>query len=559
MSEEAVKPPQEITDRMSIQHKAVCLKAGVIPGTSYALKFCEYLLGTGSTDWFVVGEKNTKFKGKELKEYKKAWLKERAGAKSDAEAADAQLQSSQSKEAIAAAEEAEKQANTTKEKLTAQQNKLSTIKQQIRKLEREKNDVVRTQAGSSKEGLIKQLDTQIKQYQDQIKSVEQSIESTKKLLDIEKELAKEAEKEAKEFAQGNKWWYKQLVKYKQEEFKLTAEKEGKRAKKVLDEYNVEDIITLSVYANDYFSKSKGRLCWTDFDSDETLGDRLKSFSGDIWKKYPSITSIKNDLPAEVLEKAEAITPDTSAAMLQGAISNTFECAMAGKELIQNPEILLQRATFLADVTTAALNKLTTRVTDAVTMSIAQITDVSCITRIPADAAQEMMKHILTADQVMALITKALNDDSIKDEATKMIEDKINATKDKINEKVQEINFLIGDKLSAFNKMVGDVKGAINQASDWYIDNVNKLENQIEKEAMKAISDVTLNLLDTKFQFVDATVEAMAYNLVMPVNEALIKVQLEVLRKITQAIKKATAIAKAAAQKAVMFLLGFLGA
>jgi hypothetical protein len=35
--------------------------------------------------------------------------------------------------------------------------------------------------------------------------------------------------------------------------------------------------------------------------------------------------------------------------------------------------------------------------------------------------------------------------------------------------------------------------------------------------------------------------------------------LEVLRKITQAIKKATAIAKAAAQKAVMLILGMFGA
>ena len=52
-----------ITNRTSIEHKSVCIKAGIIPGTGYASGFCEYLLGTGATDWYV--DDNGKIKKKD--------------------------------------------------------------------------------------------------------------------------------------------------------------------------------------------------------------------------------------------------------------------------------------------------------------------------------------------------------------------------------------------------------------------------------------------------------------------------------------------------------------
>ena len=114
---------------------------------------------------------------------------------------------------------------------------------------------------------------------------------------------------------------------------------------------------------------------------------------------------------------------------------------------------------------------------------------------------------------------------------------------------------------AFNKTIAkEFYDVLQQeASDWYIDNINKLEIQYEKEAVKAISDVTANVLDTKYQFRDNAVDVISYNLVIPVNEAMIKVQLEVIRALVQAMKRIEAIAKALIEKALMMLMGLLGA
>ena len=107
--------------------------------------------------------------------------------------------------------------------------------------------------------------------------------------------------------------------------------------------------------------------------------------------------------------------------------------------------------------------------------------------------------------------------------------------------------------------MADIKAVSNQSADWYIDNVNSIERKLEKEALKTISDVTVNALDMKFQFRDTAVDVLAYNLVIPVNETLIKVQLEIIRALVQATKRAIAIAKAMAEKAIMQLLGLFGA
>ena len=49
---------------------------------------------------------------------------------------------------------------------------------------------------------------------------------------------------------------------------------------------------------------------------------------------------------EIVNNANAITPDASAAMLKGAISNTFEAAMLGKELLSSPELVQRRISIL---------------------------------------------------------------------------------------------------------------------------------------------------------------------------------------------------------------------
>ena len=133
---------------------------------------------------------------------------------------------------------------------------------------------------------------------------------------------------------------------------------------------------------------------------------------DIWKKFPTATSIRNDMNKAILDEAEAITPNASTAMLKGAVSNTFEMAALGKELIENPDLLKQRGLLMADATAAAVNRLTTRVTSTVTKSVAQILDVTPISRIPADIAQSMVSHIMTPAQVMDVIIKQLNDDTL---------------------------------------------------------------------------------------------------------------------------------------------------
>lgn len=554
---------KKITDRASIEHKTVCIKVGIIPGTGYALKFCEYLNGTGATDWYEDNNGNIKFKPQVIKTYKKDWIKERAGAKNTAAQEEALLAAENASKEQEKLKKLEESAKTTEEKIKAAKTKIQSLNQQIKKLEKEKNNVIKTgtKVGDTEgvEGFTASLDVQIELLQQDIKKAESDIETFTKQLDVEKKEAAAEKKKSQLEAKGNKWWYTKLKQHKQKQFNETASKEGKKPKKVSDEFNTEDIITLSVYANKTYNGENGTLSWDKFDADPSLEQKLNSTLTEIWNKFPTATSIRNDMDPKIVEESEAITPDSSAAFLKGAVSNTFEAAALGKELLSSPELIQQRATLMADATAAALNKLTSRVTEAVTMSTAQILDVSPIIAIPGDAAQEMVNHIMTPGQVMQAISDALNDEKLVEINDDELKNKINDTKAKFDEKVQEVNFLVGDKLNAFNQLVGDVKKVMNQSPDWYIDNINKIEVQLEKEVIKGIQDTTANVLDMKYQFRDNAVDVLAYNLVIPVNETLIKVQLEIVRKLVQAMKRAEQIAKAAAQKAIMKLLGLFGA
>lgn len=549
----------KITDRASFEHKTVCIKGGVIPGTAYAQKFCEYLLETGATDWYEEQDGDVKkWKGKEIKEYKKAWVKQRAGAKSDVEEEDAKAEAKAAEDLQKDLEEINKIKGASQEKVNAIKNGIDSINTQVKKLEKEKNQYINSLNKSGKsenQSTIQNVDKQIAELNSKKTELEGQLTEAKKELDKAYAEEKEKQRKSKENSKAQKWWYKKLVRWRQEQIDTGAKDEKlKKPTKVLDEYDPNDIIALSIYANKKFPEK-----WKEFDSKPELKGEMNSACREVWNGFSDATSIRNDMDPAILEEADALTPDTSSAFLTGAVSNTFEAAMVGKELVQNPQLIKQRDALMANATMAATARLTSRVTNALTSSIAAITDVSPITSIPVDAANEMLKRILTPADVMKVISKALNDDALKDDNDKEMEQKIKDTQEKINEKVQEVNFLIGDKLEKFNKTVGDVKAVLNQGPDWYIDNINKLAVQAEKEAIKAISDVTGNMLETKFQFHDTAVDVVSYNLVMPINEAMIKVQLEAIRLVVQMIKKIEQQAKALAQKAIMKLLGLLGA
>lgn len=550
-----------ITNRTSIEHKSVCIKAGIIPGTGYAAGFCEYLLGTGATDWYVDDNGKIKYKSNVIKSYKKDWIKQRAGEKAKGEQEEALLAANDAEKINNKLNELEKNAKTTEEQIDAVNTKIQTLTQQIKNLEREKSDVLKAgkKANTSTTEVVDKLNNQISNLTKNKDEAKGKLTQLTQQLNNEKQTLKDKRDAAEKHSKGNKWWYKKLKEHKQKQFNVEAEKNATKPKSVNNEYTVDDLILLSVYANNNNNGENGTISWDIYDSDESLNGKLNSVLTSIWNNFNKITSIRNDMNSDILAEADAITPDSSLEFLKGAVSNTFEAAMLGKELLSNPDLIKQRATLLLDATTAALERLTSRVTNAMTNSAMQIMDVTPIIAIPSDAAQEMVKHIMTPAQVMQAISDALNDEKLSEFNDDALQKKINDTKEKFNETVQEINFLYGDKLNAFNKSIADIKAVSNQSADWYIDNVNSIERKLEKEALKTISDVTVNALDMKFQFRDTAVDVLAYNLVIPVNETLIKVQLEIIRALVQATKRAIAIAKAMAEKAIMQLLGLFGA
>ncbi len=555
-----------ITNSNSFEHKGLCVKAGIIAGTLYATQFCDYLLGTGTSDWYTLSGGIITWNASALEEYKKEWIKLRAGAQNKQEQEDSKLAEQEAATVDKATADAVKSANTTQEKIDAQNNRKDMLKQQIRKLESEIKDLTKSQkqTGISNEAQIKELQTKIAGYTKSIEDCDNIINNElKPQLEKDKATAKEAEREAKENAKGNKWWFKKLKEYKTKELKAEAEKNKKKAKNILQLYSTEDLITLSVYANTNNNGENGTHTWKTYDADESgekqLTNQLNEVLGSIWKKFPTITSIRKEMDPEIINNANAITPDASAAMLKGAISNTFEAAILGKELLSSPELVQRRIELLEAATATATDRFIKRVTACMTASTLQIIDLTPITQIPADAVQQMVNYILTPAQVMQIIADMLNDGANEQKNEQSLNGQIAELEGLLSENMQQINFLYGDKLSAFNTAMADIKTIINQGPDWYIDNINKLEYQYEKETIKQIEDKTADILDAKYQFRDNAVDTIAQTLVIPVNDALLKTQLAIIRALVQAIKRAEQIALAMAEKAIMALLGLLGA
>ena len=546
-------------------HREVCIKAGTIPGITYSIAFCKYLKENtrsnldGSCDWCIIsGEGNYKIQGESLKSYKKAWIRHRAGENADAAEKDMDMTSAAAKKDIEEADKAIAKAKTSEEKLNKLKIKLDNIDTQISKLSKSKSAY---QKKASRAGQISDtatVDAQIKQLEEDKVKTQNEIEQTKITIEQEVSQAKEQKKAAQEKTKGNKWWYKKLKQWKQNKLDEEQQREGTEKKDVFDIVETEDLILLATVANNENTGTNGTYSWKDYDANPELSGDLDSKCSSIWSRQPTICSIKNDLDPKILEEAESLTPDASLAFFNDTVSNTFEASKTAKNLL-NVEQQKKQALFLANVTATAAGKLTTRVANKLSNSIIQITDLTPITTIPGDALVAMASKIMTPEQILKKIQEGLNDDSIKNQQHKELEESIENTKQKINEVKQELNYLYGDKFRKFNAEVSKIVKTINQYPEWYIDQVNRIEYKYEKEAIKAIQDVTTNILDKKYMFRDAMVDAFAYNLVIPVNKQLEKIQLEIIRKIVEQTKLAILTVKALSQKAILKLLSLFGA
>jgi hypothetical protein len=555
----------DFTNPTEKAHKQVCIKAGTIPGITYSIAFCKYLKSNtksnpdGSCDWCIVsGEGEYKIQGESLKSYKKAWIKERAGAKADEAEKNMNMDSAEAQKEIAAADKAIADAKSNEDKLAKLQDKLDSINSQISKLNSSKASYEKKANRAGQPADTRSIEAQLKQLQSDKQKTESEIAETKKKIEQEIATAKQQKKDAEEKNKGNKWWYKKLKEWKQAKLDEEQQKEGKDKQTVLDIVTTEDLILLATVANNENTGSNGTHKWTEYDTNPDLAGDLDTKCKSIWSRQPTICSIKNDLDPKLLEEAESLVPDTSGAFLTDAISNTFAAAKTAKNLL-NIEQQKQQVKFLAGVTAAAAGKLTSRVVAQLSDSIVQITDLTPITTIPMDAAAAMASKIMTPAQLIQKIQEGMNDDTVKNQQTKELEESMAEMENKITEVKQELNYLYGDKIKKFNDEISKITNTINQGPDWYIDQVNRIEMKYEKEATKAIQDVTANILDKKFMFRDAMVDAVSYNLVIPVNKELEKVQLEIVRKVVELAKLAIITAKALAQKAILKLLALFGA
>ena len=555
----------DFTNPTEKAHKEVCIKAGTIPGITYSIAFCKYLKANtksnpdGSCDWCIVsGEGNYKIQGESLKSYKKAWIKERAGVNAEAAENDMDMISEAAKKEIEAADKAIANAKTSEEKIKTLDTKIDNINSQISKLNKSKTAYQKKASRAGQYADTRSIEKQIEQLEADKKNTENEINDIKNKIQQDVIQAIKTKKLVEENAEGNKWWYKKLKEWKQNKLDEEQQKEGKDKQVVLDIIKTEDLILLATVANNENTGANGTYSWKDYNTNPTLSEDLDSKCNSIWIRQPIICSIKNYLDPKILEEAESLTPDASDAFLTDAVSNTFEAAKNGKNLLSF-EQQKQQKKFLDAVTAVAAGKLTARVVGILSDSIVQITDLTPITTIPVDALTGMTSKIMTPAQIIQKIQEGFNDDSVKNQQSKEVEESINNIKNKITEVKQELNYLYGDKIKKYNEEVLKIINTTNQNPDWYIDQINRIEIKYEKEATKAINDATINILNKKYMFRDSMVDSISYNLVIPVNKKIEKAQLEIIRNIVEETKLAIITVKALAQKAILNLLALFGA
>ena len=377
----------------------------------------------------------------------------------------------------------------------------------------------------------------------------------------EKEKQKAKEKPDKEKAV--KWWSSTIKKWRQDYLDDMHKKYGSDKIKVIpDEVSTDEMKLICEYAANNPTMTNN-MSWSQL-SKGANKETIDTICKRIWNNQNQILGIKNEMSEEakqlVKEKGQEMTPDAAIECFTGGMSNTFVLAKQGLEIAHDQDILLQKEMVLENASMAAVSKLTNRVTIEVANAMKSILDLTPITSIPMDAAKEMLKLIPTPADIMIKLDKAMKlDKEMEESSNNALNEELDNAKNLINEKASSINKSTGDRLKAFNDVTAGILNVMNQGPDWYIDNINTVERKFESEMVKGIQDATLNVLDYKFQFRDSLVAQVAYNLVAPVTEVLEKTQIAVLRKIVELKNKAFAKAKALAAKAIMKILGLLGA
>lgn len=550
-------PYGDILNKDSVDHRMVCIKAGILPANFYAIAFCEWLVAnyanpiTPDTIWYSAKELdkskfgsgvsftgNISYDKTVLKELKKEWLAYRAGLKADQEKEAAEKLAQKQKE-----KEEKKKAKQS----SAGEDKLKTLEKEHKKCKNDIKDIEKQIANGKK----KQMDVSAakKKYEEllqQENDLRKQIEDLKKAEDAEKQKEQQEKELVKKKANDVKWWYEKLVQYKKKEIGnvIYQESKGYGTDKLLmfAEKTAESFQEMNIYRS------------TENLSEETINSLCK----EAWAMFDVRTGIENDMDPNVLAMSDDIRPDAAAACLSGKISNTFALAQQAVNLL-SPDAIKKQAMFLLTATTVAISRVTQNVVGALQRQLSAILDFSCILAIPTDAANRLVSAIMTPDQVMVEINKAMNDDELKNKQTEEQEKQMKEVQEQITGKVQELQYYYDTNIGSVTKEIENIVGVINQGPDWYLQNINKIARKYETTAINYIYDKGSWLLDKKYQYVDGSVETLLSLLVSPINDALIKVQLIVIREVVKVLKLVEAIAMSLIQKAIMLLLGMFGA
>lgn len=539
--------------------------------------FCKYLKENtvinptdGSTSWFKIYNNKPYIKTENVKYFHKKWL--------------LQYNLNQGKEIIIKNNETENESisnientNTGTEKLNSLSDKIDTLEQNISSLKKEQTNLSNTRnklessvTDSSKTNAQlteintkeAELNAKIASYENELKTTQDEHEALKQQIDAEnkknKELEEAAKKQEKELNNSINWWTKQLKDWKQKQLDDANIKYGDEPLSVIDDIVTEEELNEIAKYISLNPEKIDNLSYSDLESTDNT-DLKNTIFKRVWNMQDDILSIKNSLSPELLEKADEIKPDAALACFSGAVSNTFELAAKGLQLAASPEILEQTALIVENATAAALARLNERVTKEITNSIIQITDITPITQIPVNAAQEMLNHIWTPADIIAKIQNDMNENFLSEELENELNKNIEGVKNSMTTIASNISSTAYQKLSVYNEITNKIINTLNQSPMWYVDNINLVERRFEKEIIKNIQNATVTALDSKFQFVDSMTTQFSYNLVQPVNKALEDAQTAALRKVVELEQKAVAKAKSLAAAAAMKILGLLGA